>query len=272
MDYLWLIILGLAAGATGGLLGIGGSTVMIPGMVMLLGSNQQHLYQASAMIVNFFVVGPAVIQHTRARATLRPVTLWMVPSAMLGAVLGVFTSEMNIFHGSGQGYLQLAFAGFLLYVVGYNVARLRSKVRFPVMTEEEAARLSPARIIALVGLPSGLFGGLLGVGGGLIAVPAQQIALGIPLTSAIANSASMILWSSVIGAIFKNAMLAEHGFTFKQSLGIALLLAPTAIAGSYYTADKVHKLPVHVTRSALVVLLLYCAYRLVLTGWAQIAP
>lgn len=270
MDYLWLTLLGLAAGASGGLLGIGGSTVMIPGMVMLLGPQQQHLYQAAAMIVNFFVVGPAVLRHVQARATLRPMTRWMVPSAVTGAVLGVVLSEQPVFRGSGQGWLQLGFAAFLLYVVIYNAARLYSGRRLTPMTEADAAKCSKAAVVFLVGLPAGLFGGLLGVGGGLVAVPAQQIALRVPLTNAIANSASTILWSSVVGAIVKNSRLHEHGFGIAQSLLLAALLAPAAIVGSYYTADKVHRWPVNVIRMAFVALMLYCAYRLAAAGMSLI--
>ena len=75
--YLLLIALGLVAGGSGGLLGIGGSLVMIPGMILLFGAegrqagqDPQHLYQAAAMIVNFFVVLPAVVRHSQARATI----------------------------------------------------------------------------------------------------------------------------------------------------------------------------------------------------------
>ena len=269
-DLLALLLLGLLAGASGGLLGIGGSTVMIPGMVLLFGADRQHLYQASAMIVNFFVVAPAVLQHENAGATFRHVTRWTIPSAIVGALAGVWLSERAIFHGSGQGYLQIGFAAFLFYVVIYNLARLRSGRRLPKMDESDAVRLSPAKILALVGLPAGLFGGLLGVGGGLIAVPAQQLFLRIPLTNAIANSASTILWSSVVGAVAKNAGHARHGFTLGQSALLALCLAPTAMLGAWYTAPRVHRWPVGIIRMAFVALLLYCGVRLYLAGWRQV--
>jgi uncharacterized protein len=271
-DYLALILLGLAAGASGGLLGIGGSTVMIPGMVLLFGADRQHLYQASAMIVNFFVVAPSVLQHENAGATFRYVTRWTIPGAIVGALAGVWLSERPLFHGPGQGYLQIGFAAFLFYVVIYNLGRISSGKRLPPMDEAGAARLSPAKILALVGLPAGLFGGLLGVGGGLIAVPAQQLFLRIPLTNAIANSASTILWSSVVGAVAKNAAHTRHNFTLGQSALLALCLAPTAMLGAWYTAPRVHRWPVHIIRLAFVALLLYCGVRLLLAGWRQVQP
>lgn len=270
IDFLWLLILGLVAGASGGLLGIGGSTVMIPGMVVLFGSDRQHLYQASAMVVNFFVVAPAVIRHMGVGATFPSVTRWMVPSAVAGAILGVFVSERPIFRGAGQGYLQIGFGAFLIYVIAYNIFRIRSGVRFPKMDQAAAAKLPKTRIVGLVGLPAGFLGGLLGVGGGLVAVPAQQIGLRIPLTNAIANSASTILWSSIVGAIVKNSRLAEHGYTIGQSILLTLCLAPTAVIGSWYTSAKVHQWPVRVIRSAFVLLLVYCSARLLMAGWRQL--
>ncbi len=271
MVYVWLTLLGLAAGASGGLLGIGGSVVMIPGMVILFGSHQHHLYQATAMIVHFFVVGPSVLRHRQARATFRPVTRWMVPSAVVGAIIGVVISELHIFHGDGQGYLQLGFAAFLLYIVFYNLVRLRSGSRLPDMTEADSSSISPIKIVSLVGLPAGLFGGLLGVGGGLIAVPAQQVGLKIPLRNAIANSASMILWASIAGAIVKNARLSAHGASVTESFLLAAILAPTALIGAYFTAARVHKWPVSIIRTAFVILLLYCAYRMIVAGWGQVS-
>jgi uncharacterized membrane protein YfcA len=271
MEYLWLVLLGLLAGASGGLLGIGGSTVMIPGMVILFGADRQHLYQASAMIVNFFVVVPAVIRHLALGATLRPVTRWMIPGAVGGALAGVALSELRFFRGPGQGYLQIGFAVFLFYVVAYNLARLGSGRRLPRMTESDAARLPPLKILLLVGVPSGLLGGLLGIGGGLVAVPAQQLALRIPLTSAIANSAGTILWSSVVGAALKNFRLGEHGFGLGQSALLAGCLAPSAMIASWFAAARVHRWPVGAIRLAFIVLLLYGGVRLVLAGAAQVA-
>ncbi|MEK6643704.1 MAG: sulfite exporter TauE/SafE family protein [Planctomycetota bacterium] len=269
-DYIALVVLGLIAGASGGLLGIGGSTVMIPGMVVLFGAGQQHLYQAAAMIVNFFVVAPAVLRHWQVRATLRPITRWTVPSSVVGALAGVFLSELPQFAGAGQGYLQIVFSLFLAYAVLYNLLRLQSKQRLPKMDEQDATKLSRFKIIALVGLPAGLAGGLLGVGGGLVAVPAQQVFLSVPLTNAIANSASTILWSSVIGAVVKNTSLTRHGFTIGQSCLIAACLIPSAMIGSWFTSAKVHRWPVGIVRWAFVLLMVYCGIQIFRAGLAQL--
>ena len=54
LDIVMLLLTGFGAGLLGGFVGIGGSIIMIPAMLLLLGQNQ-HLYQAAAMIVNVVV-------------------------------------------------------------------------------------------------------------------------------------------------------------------------------------------------------------------------
>ncbi len=271
MDYLFLIIVGFFAGISAGLLGIGGSVVMIPGLVLILGGSGQHLYQAAAMIANFFVIAPAVVRHWRVNATLWPVIRLTIPSSIIGAVAGVHVSDLPLFRSGGQGYLQIAFSLFLIYVVAYNLWRLRPGAAVQPADEQGPPRLSSTLIVLLVGLPAGLLAGLLGIGGGLFAVPAQQIILKIRLPNAIANSAATILCSSIVGAAVKNYHLAEHGFSVTQSLLLAACLVPSAMIGSWVSAAKVHQWPVSAIRAVFVVVLAYSAVKVFLAGWGHVA-
>ncbi|HVP12279.1 MAG TPA: sulfite exporter TauE/SafE family protein [Phycisphaerae bacterium] len=270
LDLLLLAALGLLGGAGAGFLGIGGSVVMIPGMVLLFGPDRQHLYQAAAMIVNFFTIAPAVVRHYQAGATLRSVVRWTIPSAVVGAVAGVFISDLPVFRGSGQGYLQIGFATFLLYVVVHNLWTLWSGLRMPALDRHRPRRSSRLLTVLLVGLPAGLLAGILGIGGGLVAVPMQQVALRIRLPNAIANSATTILYSSIVGAMVKNYTLTQHGFHVGDSLLLAACLTPSAMIGSWFAAAKVHQWPVFVIRIVFAVMLTYAAAKLLLTGWGQV--
>jgi len=86
MDYLILAAIGIVMGLFGGLLGIGGSVVMIPALVFALGENQ-HLYQASAMICNFFVGTTAAMVHKKADVLVLDVIKWLVPAAAVGIII-----------------------------------------------------------------------------------------------------------------------------------------------------------------------------------------
>jgi len=266
----FLILLGLAAGFCGGLLGIGGSLVMIPALVMRAGPERQHLYQATAMIVNFFVVAPAVWRHGKAQALSRPYLMWMVPLALVGSVAGVFVSELAVFRGNGQGWLQMAFAGFLLYVLYANVQRLRRDQSSDGQNQQEvvAANNGGGPLAGVIGLATGLLGGVLGIGGGLVAVPLQQSFLKLPLRNCIANSAATILLSSVLGAVLKNWHLPTHGFSSADALRMAAYLIPTAILGAWIGAARTHRWPLRWIRVAFAVLVAYAAVRLAMIGFA----
>ncbi|MFQ5412867.1 MAG: sulfite exporter TauE/SafE family protein [Phycisphaerae bacterium] len=255
-----LLTIGLLAGVTGGLLGVGGSIVMIPALTEVLGPNQ-HLYQAAAMIVNFFVVVPAVVQHRRAGAIDRVSVARLIPPAAIAVVVGVLISELDVFAGGGERHLRGLFGLFLLGVCVTDLYRL---VRPPPGTPDQASARPRAgwRFAAAVAVPTGLVAGMLGVGGGVLAVPLQRRWLGVPIRRAIANSATIIVATSVIGAGLKNyALITTHGYRL-QAVIIAATLAPTAIIGSLVGSRLTHRLPIRHVKIAFLVLLAVAAVRL----------
>jgi len=262
VEYFTLLAIGLVAGLSGGLLGIGGSVVMIPAMTLFLGP-AQHLYQGAAMIANFFVVLPAVFEHRRAQAILVPIIRVTIPTAIVGVIAGVWISAGPWFAGSYQVRLSLLFGVFLLYVAIYNTYRLSGNYQFANMDQQGARSLSNWKIAALVGIPTGVLGGLLGIGGGTIAVPLQQVLLRVPLRKAIANSATTILPLSLIGACYKNYCNAQAGIPLSDSFCLALCLIPTAIIGGYLGGRITHIMPRRKLRLAFVILLCYAGVSLI---------
>ena len=97
--YQWiaLAVTGVVAGVLGGMLGLGGSIIMIPVMVVLCGIGQ-HLAQGAAMIVNVCVAVPSAIRHVQARAVHGRVVAAMIPAAVVGVVVGVAVSDLGVFH------------------------------------------------------------------------------------------------------------------------------------------------------------------------------
>ncbi len=265
-ELIAMVIIGLFAGLVGGMLGIGGSIIMIPAMTEVLGPDQ-HLYQAAAMIVNFFVVVPAVYQHRRANAIDSAMVARIMPLAIVGVLVGVGVSELPIFAREGEVYLRGLFGLFLLFIAGYDIYRLYRRQRGGTasqgsITQQPVRKQHQWRLAAAVALPTGLVAGLLGIGGGILAVPLQRRFLNVPIRTAIANSASIIVATSLIGAIVKNsAFLARHdqGAT---PLVLAAILIPSAVVGSLIGSRLTHRVPVVFVRVAFFVLLLLAALRL----------
>jgi len=244
-------VLGLLAGMLGGLFGVGGSIIILPGLIIYYNyfhggySGQlQHQLQAAAMICNFFIAVPAAITHYRAKAVVKPIAGRMIVSALAGIIMGVSLSNSSFF-ASGKGvYLRYILGGFLVYVVLYNIFRLFSKKE--ELSSYSAAAEPVGWKVFLVGGAMGLTAGLLGIGGGVVGVPGQQFLLRVPLRRAIANSAVTIVFVSLVGAIYKNATLAEHQAAAGDAIQLAAMLIPSVIVGSFIGARLTHVFPAKV--------------------------
>lgn len=91
------------------------------------------------------------------------------------------------------------------------------------------------RLVA-VGLGAGLLAGLLGVGGGLVLVPALVALVGMDQRRAAATSLVAIVPTAVVGA-------ATYGVQGQVSVPAALLLATGSLAGVRLGVALLHRLP-----------------------------
>jgi uncharacterized protein len=184
-------------------------------------------------------------------------------------VVGVWVRSGWWFQGANEIWLSRLFGLFLFYAAGYNVYRFFGTRILPDVNATAARALSAWRIALFVGLPSGLLGGLLGIGGGAIAVPLQQLILRIPIRRAIANSAVTILPLSLVGAIYKNTTNFQADIPFIESFRLAAFLIPTAIVGGYLGGHLTHLVGRRWLRLAFSLLLIYAGYSLVTRIEAQ---
>lgn len=278
---LMLALIGVLAGVLGGLLGIGGGLVMIPAMLLLIGEtaygpNSMHLYKLAAMISAVVLSVAAVRQHLRAGA-VQPAILWSaIPAGFVGVAAGVALAAL--LSGDLTHVLRRTFGGFMILTVLFSIW-----MRRPVRTADIAADAPPPgalneaatsrdrkgavrrQAVLLVGLPAGVVSGLLGVGGGVWAVPAQHALMGIGLRNAIANSAGLVLAQSAATSIGLAISVARmEGVRVADGGWLALLLAPGALAGGWIGAALVHHLPVEIVRRVFYVLLVVTGLRLLL--------
>lgn len=274
---LLIAFIGLLAGTLGGLLGVGGSVITIPGMAILFGTGEnQHLYQAAAMTANLAVALPAARRHKKAGALRPQVLRWMLPATVLFIVVGVLASNLPLFsvqpdsEGGGEGGLWLGriLAIFMVYVIAVNLRKLfRSK-------EKKAAdwardpKTTPARCGA-VGVVMGFAAGLMGIGGGALAVPLQQTLVKLPFRNAIANSSFVMVFSAGIGAVLKLTTLGRHypdpggeWLAWQLALLLAGILAPTAIIGATIGAKLTHTLRPRYVRIAFILLMIAAAFKM----------
>jgi len=261
MDYyLILAVIGLVMGTFGGLLGIGGSIVMIPALVLAFGQNQ-HLYQAAAMICNFFVCISAVAVHKKANVLVIDVVKWLVPAGIIGILAGVSLSNIQFFAGKNTINLTRLFGLFTAYVAVYNILKLRKRDGGLNGLDISRRKQSPT-LTSLIGLVTGFVGGLLGLGGGTVCTPMQQLCLRMPLKRAMSNSSALIASMALIGAFYKNITLARHGIAVGDSLKIAVVVIPTAVIGGLIGGRLMHKLPKNIVRLVFIGLLIIAAIKM----------
>jgi uncharacterized membrane protein YfcA len=232
MMMLPYLVLGLAAGSVGGLLGVGGGIIHVPALVLFF-DRPMHLAVSATLLVNVAVAIGSVWGHRGTGRLDWRIIAQLAPGAVAGAVLGALLGS-----GLPQTGLRHCFALFALIVSIYLFTRRRAE-------PAGAQRHDPRRNRTLewgIGGSTGLASGLLGVGGGIVAVPAQNLLMGIPFPQAVANASGLIIGVSGVAAITAWRAGLSHGhFGSWDPLHLAAFLAPGAMIGGHFGARCVGK-------------------------------
>lgn len=110
MIYVFAVLVGLASGLSSGLFGVGGGVVMVPAMVLLLGSDMKRAVGTSlAVIVPTTLV--SAWKHQNQGNIDWTLAAKLVPMAIVGGFLGAWLTQ----HISTGG-LKKAFGVFLVGV------------------------------------------------------------------------------------------------------------------------------------------------------------
>lgn len=92
MQYLICGLIGLFGGVAGGLFGVGGGIVMVPAMIMFLKLDPKTAIGTSLAVIVFTAVAGSV-QHWRLQNIDWRLVMLLVPTAILGGVLGAQLTE-----------------------------------------------------------------------------------------------------------------------------------------------------------------------------------
>ena len=183
------IAVGLAAGLLSGLFGVGGGTVIVPMLVLLLGFDQKLASGTSlAAIVPTATVG--VISYAIHGSVDVVVALILAAGSVVGAQIGSW-----LLARLSQNAIRWGFVAFLIVVIVMLFVVVPSRD-----AEFEFTVLSVIGLI-IVGLLTGTIAGLIGVGGGVIVVPVLMFVFGTSDLMAKGTSLLMMIPTAISGTI-----------------------------------------------------------------------
>jgi len=110
-------------------------------------------------------------------------------------------------------------------------------------------------LLILLGLAAGTLSGMLGIGGGIIIVPALHQLFKVPMNQAVGTSLLIIIPTAITGSI-------THYMKGNLDVGLALLVMVGAVAGGYLGARLASVMPELWLRRAFALLLLYVAFNM----------
>lgn len=234
------IALGCLIGFLAGLLGIGGTMIMVPFLTILFTHENfprehlVHLAVATAMATILFTSISNMLAHHRRGAVLWRVVRRLVPGILLGSLIGPL-----IVSGMSSPMLASIFA---LFATVSAVQMLTDRV-------PKATRVLPGRLGMLgAGTGIGMLSGMVGAGGAFITIPFLE-RCNVKIHNAVATSAALGLPIAVAGTVgFVLSGLTQPGLP-PHTLGFVYLpaLACIATASMLFApigARLAHRLPV----------------------------
>lgn len=195
------LILGLAAGAGGSLIGVGGGIIMVP-FLTIWGMGQKRAQGTSLAVITALVPVAIITYYFLGNINFS----FALPLATGGAIGGL----------TGAIFCQRFSNRILARLFGIFLLLIALKMIFmPPLAEIQAVSLADNLQYlksGLFGLLAGLFAGFFGVGGGVVFVPTGVILAGLPQVVAQGSSFTAMLPTSLAGSIaYRNKRSIDWG-------------------------------------------------------------
>ena len=216
-----LIVVGMLVGVLSGMFGIGGGTVIVPALVWL------GLSQRNAAATSMLAIVPTAISGVVSYAAGGNVD-WLAAALLFcGMFVGGQVGSW-LLSRLPELVLRWIFVAFLVFVVINQVSFVPSRDHQIVMTVVTGIGL------ALLGVVIGTLAGLLGIGGGALAVPSLSMLFGV--SDLVARGTSLL-------AMFPNSIttsaanLKRRLAHVKTALIIGVTAAVTAPLGTWIAGE-----------------------------------
>lgn len=213
-----VVVVGLLAGLLAGVFGVGGGILIVPGLMIVLAMEQRRAHGTSlaavlpiamAGLVPYLVAGN--VQWVKAAA--------LTAGSVVGAVYGV-----KVLATINKRTLAFGFAALMVL----SAARL---VWAPAAGSTRSVEWWGVIVLVAIGAFAGWIAGLLGVGGGIVIVPALMVIFGVPPVLAKGTSLAVIVPTSIIGT-WRNRKTRNLDVKVAALVGIAGVASAALGGGS----------------------------------------
>ncbi|NCZ70462.1 MAG: sulfite exporter TauE/SafE family protein [Actinobacteria bacterium] len=181
-----VVAIGIGAGFLSGMFGVGGGILVVPALVLLLKFDQRLANGTSLGAVLPISISSLVTYWSHDNVDWH-MALWLAIGALGGALLG--TRWIHVLPRRVLGYL------FALMLVATAV-----RLFIPMSADgRDVITVVAAVALVLIGLVTGTLAGLLGIGGGVVMVPAMVVFFSELNVVAKGTSVAVIIPTSIMG-------------------------------------------------------------------------
>lgn len=225
-----LALVGVGAGLLGGLLGVGGGVIIVPGLVWALGLNRHTATGTSLLaIVPIAVVGTATYALAPGGAFDLPASAVLTLGSLVGVIVGARGGARL-----SERALRSAFAVFTA-LLG---ARLVVPLGFGEGLDALPLDVPVVVLLAALGLAAGALAGLLGVGGSVIVIAVLVLAVDADQVLAQGVALAAVIPTVLVGAATHRQLgsLAPRAAVLVGAIG-ALTVVPGALLAFALSSD-----------------------------------
>lgn len=218
---LLLLLLGFSVGAFGTLIGVGGGFILVPIFLLFFQWSPQHAIGTSLAIV-FLNAISGTIAYVRQKKVYYDAAVRFSAATLPGAFAGSYFAQYFT-----SDSFRLTFGIFLMLVAGLMFFRSAASA---AAKDFDPDRFQYNRTLGVaLSVVVGFLSSILGIGGGIIHVPAMVYVLGFPAHVATATSHFVLAISTFFGVL-------SH-YLLGNVLSIpALTIGAGAVAGAQFGA------------------------------------
>jgi uncharacterized membrane protein YfcA len=220
LQVLLTLLVGFVTGVLSGMFGIGGAVVSTPAIRALGATALEAVGSTLPSVLPSSISGS--LRYQREHMILGRVVAWVAPFGVVASVAGSRLSESV----PGNGHALMLLTAALVAYTAYRTAIPNARALERASMRDEWWRL------AVIGFAAGGLSGLLGVGGGILMVPAFSTWVGIPLKETIATSLACVGIFAIPGTL-THWYLGHIDWAFAIPLAIGVI--PGAQIGAHFT-------------------------------------